>query len=49
MNPTLWDYLFVTPDAYFRIFDLPTRFGLSQRFFFHAPAAFQQKSGFLLA
>jgi hypothetical protein len=23
MNPTLWDYLFVTPDAYFRIFDLP--------------------------
>ena len=23
MNPTLWAYLFVTPDAYIRIFDLP--------------------------
>jgi hypothetical protein len=23
MAPTVWDYVFVTPDAYFRIFDLP--------------------------
>src|SRR6266513_1851035 len=23
MAPTVWDYVFVTPDAYLRIFDLP--------------------------